>query len=33
MYGFEFVGLTKEQKEKIRTLCEKLPPFRSMTDI
>jgi hypothetical protein len=33
MYGFEFVGLTKEQKEKIRALCEKLPPFRSMTDI
>jgi c-di-GMP-binding flagellar brake protein YcgR len=33
MYGFEFVGLTKEQKEKIRALCEKLPPFQSMADI
>ena len=33
MYGFEFVGLTPEQKEKIRGKCESLPLFTSMLDV
>jgi hypothetical protein len=33
MYGFEFLGLTEEQREKIKAKCKVLPPFRSLIDI
>lgn len=33
MYGFEFVGLSEEQSEKIRKTCEKLPLFQSLLDV
>lgn len=33
MYGFEFLGLTEEQREKIRAKCKSLPPFQSLIDV
>jgi hypothetical protein len=33
MYGFEFLGLTEEQRERIRTKCESLPLFQSLIDV
>lgn len=33
MYGFEFVGLTDDQRGKIRKECERLPLFSSMIDV
>jgi hypothetical protein len=33
MYGFEFLGLTDAQREKIKAKCKVLPPFRSLIDI
>jgi hypothetical protein len=33
MYGFEFMGLTEEQRAKIRAKCESLPLFSSMLDV
>ena len=33
MYGFEFVGLSEEQREKIRKACEKLPLFQTLLDV
>jgi hypothetical protein len=33
IYGFEFVGLSEEQRNAIRTKCQDLPPFVSLIDI
>ena len=33
MYGFEFEGLTDQQREHIRKQCESLPLFSSMLDV
>jgi PilZ domain len=33
MYGFEFVGLTEEQREKIRNKCKALPLFVGLIDV
>ena len=33
MYGFEFQGLSEEQKLSIRKKCETLPLFSSMLDV
>ncbi|HTZ48407.1 MAG TPA: PilZ domain-containing protein [Verrucomicrobiae bacterium] len=33
MYGFEFLGLSDDQKQQLRQLCEQLPLFQSMADI
>jgi hypothetical protein len=33
MYGFEFVGLSDAQRDKIRKDCERLPPFSSMLNV
>lgn len=32
MYGFEFVGLTEEIRERIRNTCKGLPLFLSMLE-
>ena len=32
MYGFEFVGLTEEVRERIRNTCKGLPMFLSMLE-
>ena len=32
MYGFEFAGLTDEQRETIRAKCRSLPVFVSLND-
>jgi hypothetical protein len=33
MYGFEFLELTNEQRETIKTKCKSLPPFQTLLDI
>ena len=33
MYGFEFVDLKPEIRDRIQALCTKLPPFRTMLDM
>ncbi len=33
MYGFEFLGLTEQQSNDLKALCESLPLFTTMADI
>jgi len=33
MYGFEFVGLSEDFRERIRNICRGLPLFTSMLDV
>jgi c-di-GMP-binding flagellar brake protein YcgR len=33
MYGFEFIGLKPEIRERIQEICKKLPPFQTMLDL
>lgn len=33
MYGFEFLGLTEQHTNSLRTLCAGLPLFKSMAEI
>ena len=33
MYGFEFVELSEETREKIREFCQRLPLFTTMLDV